>query len=123
MIGIVPGDLPIAMKMGGLELRYTPVGNMILSFYLIPKGTDFASLLKGLPEDMCQCPHFGHLLRGKMLVHTRTGDETVGSGQVFYMAPGHVPEFLEDCELFEFAPVAEFKQMMEHVARRTSGPR
>jgi hypothetical protein len=111
------------MNAGGLELRFTPVGNMILSFYQISKSTDFASLLKGLPEDMCQCPHWGYLLKGKILVRAKSGDEMVETGQVFYMAPGHVPEFLEDCELFEFAPAAEFKQMMEHVTRQTSGTR
>ncbi len=121
MNGITRGDLPIAMQVGGLELRFRPVGNMTLSFYQIPKSTDFASLLKGLPEDMCQCPHWGHLLKGKMLVHTKTGAEIVEAGQVFYMAPGHVPEFPEDCGLFEFAPTAEFKQMMDHVMRQTSG--
>jgi hypothetical protein len=123
MIGISREDLPVALKVGGLELRFSPVGNMILSFYQIPKTTDFASLLKGLPGDMCQCPHWGYLLKGKMLVHTITGEEIVETGQVFYMAPGHVPEFLEDCELFEFAPTAEFGQMMEHVMRQTPGAR
>ena len=123
MIGITRGDLPVAMKMGGLELRFTPVGNMTLSFYQIPKSTDFASLLKGLPDDMCQCPHYGYLLKGKMLVHTKTGEEAVETGQVFYMAPGHVPEFPEDCDLFEFAPTAEWKEMMERVMRQTSGIR
>lgn len=123
MIGTTRRDLPVALKMGGLELRYIPVGDMILSFYQIPKGTDFASLLKGLPDDMCQCRHWGHLSKGRILVHSKAGDETVEAGQVFYMAPGHVPEFPEDCELFEFAPAAEFKQMMEHVGRQTAGPR
>ncbi len=123
MIGITREDLPIAMNVGGLELRFRPVGNMILSFYRIPKSTDFASLLKGLPGDMCQCPHWGYLLKGKMLVHTQAGHETVETGQVFYMAPGHVPEFPEDSDLFEFAPTAEWKEMVEHVMRQTSGSR
>jgi len=123
MSSITREDLPIAVTVGGLELRFSPVGDMTLSFYQISKGTDFASLLKGLPEDMCQCPHWGYLSKGKMLVHTRTGEEIVEAGQAFYMAPGHVPEFLEDCELFEFAPTAEFKQMMEHVMQQTSGTR
>jgi hypothetical protein len=123
MVSITREELPIAVNAGGLELRFSPVGSMILSFYQIPKNTDFASLLKGLPEDMCQCPHWGYLLKGKMLVHTKTGEEIVKSEQVFYMAPGHMPEFLEDCELFEFAPAAEFKQMMDHIMRQTSGTR
>ncbi len=119
MIGITREDLPVAMNAAGLELRFTPVGRMILSFYQIPKNTDFASLLRGLPGDMCQCPHWGYLRKGKMLIHTGTGDETVEAGQVFYMPPGHVPEFPEDCELFEFAPMAEFNEMMQHVMRQT----
>ncbi len=93
MISITREDLPIAMNMGGLELRFPAVDNTILSFYQIPRSTDFASLLKGLPGDMCQCPHWGYLLKGKMLVHTQAGQATVKTGQVFYMTPGHVPGF------------------------------
>jgi quercetin dioxygenase-like cupin family protein len=63
------------------------------------------------------------VLKGKILVHARTGDEIVVAGQVFYMPPGHAPEFPEDCELFEFAPIAEFKEMMDHVMRQTPGGR
>jgi len=96
MIGITREDFPVAINAGGLELRFSPVGEMVLGFYQIPKGTDFASLLKGFPDDMCQCPHWGYLLKGRMLVRTKTGEEMVETGQVFYMAPGHVPKFPEN---------------------------
>lgn len=33
MIGITREALPVVMNAGGLEFRFTPVGNMILSFY------------------------------------------------------------------------------------------
>lgn len=58
-----------------------------------------------------------------MLVHAVTGDEIVETGQAFYMPPGHVPEFLDDCEVIEFAPMAEFNEMKEHVMRQTPGGR
>ena len=61
-------DLPITVSAGGLELRMCEVGNMTLTFYRVPKGADWGSLVKGLPEDMCQCPQWGCFFKGKLAV-------------------------------------------------------
>lgn len=107
-------ELPIGVAAGGVELRFADVGGMTVTFYQVPQGADFRSLLKGLPEDKCQCPHWGYFLRGMLLVHGKDGDEIVRPGQAFYFAPGHVPEFLEDCEFVEFSPAAEFRKVIDH---------
>jgi hypothetical protein len=120
MRGIIREDLPIVVAAGALEVRSGEVGDMTLTFYRVPKGSDFTSLLKGLPGDMCQCPHWGYFLKGKAVLHTKAGDLTLEGGQAFYSAPGHVPEFLEDCELVEFSPTAPFKEAFEHMMRQAA---
>ena len=121
MRGIIREDLPVVIAAGALEVRFAEFGEMTLAFYRVPKGTDFGPQLKGLPDDMCQCPHWGYFLKGKAVLHTKTGDLTLETGQAFYSPPGHVPEFLEDCELVEFSPTAQFKEAFEHMMRRAAG--
>jgi hypothetical protein len=105
MRGIIREDLPIVVAAGALEVRSGEVGDMTLTFYRVPKGSDFTSLLKGLPG---------------AVLHTKAGDLTLEGGQAFYSAPGHVPEFLEDCELVEFSPTAPFKEAFEHMMRQAA---
>ena len=62
-----------------------------------------APLLRGLPGDSCQCPHWGYLLAGKITVSYADREETYQAGDAFYMTPGHVPaaeadtEFIHPC--------------------------
>ena len=51
-----------------------------------------APLLKGLPGDSCQCPHWGYLLAGKITVSYADHDEVYQAGDAFYMTPGTCPQ-------------------------------
>jgi len=70
---------------------------------------DLAPILKGLPDDRCQCPHWGYLFRGRILVRYADHNETIEAGQAFYMAPGHVPEAIEEIELLQFSPTDAYR--------------
>ena len=50
---------------------------MHVGFETYHKTMDIAPLLKGLPDDMCQCPHGGIALKGRMLVKYRDYEEIV----------------------------------------------
>jgi hypothetical protein len=39
-------------------------GGQSVSFVSIRKETDLAPMLKGLPDDRCQCPHWGYVFKG-----------------------------------------------------------
>ncbi len=110
-------ELPDGVAMGGVDLRFAKMGDMLLTFYRVPKGTDFASLFKGLPEDMCPSRHWAYFLKGAFRIRTKAGEVTVKPGQAFYVPPGHVPEVLEDSEFVEFSPAAEFGPVVEHAMR------
>lgn len=90
-------------------------GELLAEFEQFPAGLDTAPLLKGLPGDACPCPHWGYVFSGRMLVRYADHEETVGPGDAFYMAPGHVPVFLEDTEMFELSPAAQLRDVLEVV--------
>ncbi len=74
-------------------------------------------LFKGLPEDMCQSPHWGHILKGRVRIKRKDGDFVLRTGDVYYLEPGHVPVFEEDTEILEFSPRKEYQQTIDVVAR------
>jgi hypothetical protein len=78
---------------------------------------NLAPKLEGLPDDRCQCPHWGYLFKGKIVVRYADHEETINAGQAFYMAPGHVPEALEDGELIQFNPVTQLHETIEVMRR------
>lgn len=110
-------DLTQRFAVGGAELRFAAMGDMLLTFYRLPKGTNFDVFFKGLPDDMCPSRHWAYLLKGKFRIRTKSGEVTVKPGQAFYVPPGHVPEALEDSEFVEFSPAGEFKPVVENALR------
>ncbi|HEY9328276.1 MAG TPA: hypothetical protein VIS09_08580 [Streptomyces sp.] len=116
MVATTRNDTPVAIEGGGVELRTREVGgDMSVAFARFPKGTDMRPAIKGMPDDLCPCPHWGYLLKGRLKMRTKHGDEVYEAGQAFYWAPGHVPEALEDCEYVDFSPTREFNEVIDHI--------
>jgi hypothetical protein len=57
-------------------------GVMTIDFASSPP-IDLAPLLKGSPDDLCQCPHWGYLFKGKIVVRYADHEETIEAGQAF----------------------------------------
>ncbi|MFF7244827.1 hypothetical protein ACFZBU_13120 [Embleya sp. NPDC008237] len=109
-------DTPVAIQGDGVELRTRDVGGgMSVAFVRLPQGTDMGPGLEGLPDDMCQCAHWGYLLKGRLRMRTKDGADVYEAGQAFYWEPGHVPDALEDCEYVDFSPTKEFTEVIDHV--------
>lgn len=116
MTGISRTDAPVAIEGAGVELRMRDIGgDMTTAFVRVAAGADLRPAFKGLPDDLCQCPHWGYLLSGHLKIHTGDGAETYVAGQSFYLAPGHAPEALEDSEYVDFSPSEEFNAVISHV--------
>ena len=109
-------DLPVAFDRAGVISRQAEWGDLNVALERFPAGTDLSPLFQGLPEDRCQCPHWGYLLRGRLRVRYRDHEELVNAGDAYYMAPGHAPIFEEDTEVVEFSPRGEYQMMREVVA-------
>ncbi|MEV5238243.1 hypothetical protein AB0K89_03800 [Streptomyces cinnamoneus] len=109
-------DTPVTVQGEGVEVRTQDIGGgMAVMFMRAGKGTDLGPLLKGLPDDLCQCPHWGLLLKGRVRMRTKGGEETYEAGQAFYWSPGHAPEMVEDTEFVDFSPTGELDKVMGHV--------
>ena len=78
-------DFGPALDRGGHLDDYT------IDFVTIRQGHSLAEMLKGLPGDSCQCPHWGYMFAGKVTVSYPDREEVYETGDAFYMAPGHVP--------------------------------
>ena len=116
MKAISRAEARVAIEGDGVELRMQKLGGgMTTAFVRVPEGADFRPALAGLPDDLCQCPHWGYLLKGRVKMHTPDGDEVYEAGQAFYWAPGHAPEALEDSEYVDFSPTDEFNHVIDHI--------
>lgn len=116
MKAITKAEAPVAIEGDGVELRVGELGGgMSAGFVSVPKGTDLRPALAGLVDDLCQCPHWGYVIKGKVRMHTRNGGAVYEAGQAFYWAPGHAPEALEDSEYIDFSPTDEFNHVLDHI--------
>ena len=110
-------DIPIVFQSGSVYSRDAEWGNMNVAFEGFPKGMDTTPLFKGLPDDRCQCPHWGYLFRGRMRVKFTDREEVISAGEAYYLPPGHNVVIEDDCELLEFSPKGEYQKTMEVAAR------
>jgi hypothetical protein len=81
-----------------------------VSFTSVLEDIDATPLMKGLPDDRCQCPHWGYVLKGKMTARYADRDEVFEAGDAFYSPPGHVPVQHEPgTEFVWFSPSEELR--------------
>jgi hypothetical protein len=68
----------------GYSSRFTDWGGITVAFEKARAGQDASAMVRGLPDDRCQAPHWGFLFSGKIAVHfddrTETGDDRGRSG-------------------------------------------
>ena len=110
-------DLPIAYQGDGIVLREVEWGEMNVGLESFPAGLDTAPIFRGLPDDRCQCPHWGYVVRGKMRVRYADREEVLAAGDAYYHAPGHTIAMLEPSEIVEFSPRDPYRETLE-VAER-----
>lgn len=115
MQSITAGEVPVAIENENVEVRLAEVGEMTVAFIRLAKGTDLGPALAGLEDDRCQCPHWGYMLEGRLLMRSAQGETIYEAGQAFYWAPGHVPVALEDSAYVDFSPTAEFAPVIRHI--------
>ncbi len=115
MISIEVDKLPATILNDNVDVRTSEVGEMTVSFIRLKAGTDLSPALVGLPGDLCPCPHWGYMLKGRVLMKTKDGDQVFEAGKPFYWGPGHAPVALEDSEYVDFSPTEEFAAVIRHL--------
>ena len=98
---------------GIVDERAEELGGYTVSFDSFLGELDGAPLLRGAPNDQCQCPHWGYVFKGKMTFRFADHEETYEAGDAFYAPPGHTPVTYEGAELVMFQPTDELAKTME----------
>jgi hypothetical protein len=88
-------------------------------YFSLGAGTDILPLLEGLEGDLCQSPHWGYLLQGKLTVTYADGTQEVSKrGDLFYWPPGHTVKVGEDAEVILFSPQYEHSKVIDHMLEK-----
>ena len=110
-------ELPIIFGADPASIRGADWDGLRSMIVTLPAGTDLAPVLKGLPGDLCPCPHWGYMLKGRIRMTYADGEEILRAGDLFYLPPGHTPLVEEDTEFVEFSRPHEHEPVMEVVKR------
>src|SRR5712691_937715 len=69
---------------GIIDDRSEELGAYTGGFTTFLADMDPAPLFRGLPDDRCQCPHWGYVLKGKITFRFADGEETYEAGDAYY---------------------------------------
>ena len=89
---------------GIAEDRHEELDGYAVSFVSIREEMDLAPMLKGLPNDQCQCPYWGYVFKGRLTWSFGDHEEVYEAGDAFYQPPGHRPYVEAGTELLQFSP-------------------
>jgi hypothetical protein len=101
----------------GYEGRFDELGGCTVASEEFSAGGDMAALFRGLPDDRCQTPHWGVVLRGRLTFTYADGEDVIEAGGAYYAPPGHTPAADPGTETIEFSPTAELHETMAVVMK------
>ena len=105
-----------SLEMEGYEGHFSDLGGYTVGYETYTADADLAPLFKGLPDDHCQCPHWGVVLKGKLTYRYADGtEETIGEGEAYYAPAGHLPFLHAGTEVVEFSPTDDLQKTLEVV--------
>ena len=102
---------------GVAEDRHEDIDGYTVNFVSFRQDIDGTPLLKGLPDDRCQCPHWGYVLKGKLTYRFADHDEVFEAGDAFYLPAGHIPLAEAGSELIQFSPAEELRVVSEAMVK------
>ena len=82
---------------------------------------DLAALFRGLPDDRCQLPRWGYVLRGTVTFRFAEREESFQAGDAYYVPPGHTPVHHAGASIVEFSPTDVLRQTMPVVMDNLRG--
>ena len=88
-------------------------------YFSLAAGVDTTPLFEGLEGGLCQCPHWGYVLGGRLTTTDANGaTETVAAGDLFYWPPGHNVRVDADAEIVMFSPEREHSHVIDHMIEK-----
>jgi len=119
--GLTWDDLTPALVGPGVEIRRGDHGGLAVTLIRLQAGLRTDPLFAGLPDDRCQCAHWGYIIDGTMRVHSADGAREYTTGEAYYWAPGHNLEAVTDIEYLELTKSGEYDELMGHCHRVMAG--
>ena len=92
-------------------------GGYTVAFERYTADADLSSFFKGLPDDQCQCSHWGYVISGKVVFRSSAGEETFETGDAYFVGPGHTPVIYAGTEVVEFSPTDELQRTLDVVTK------
>ena len=119
-------DVDVKMEIPGAVIRQrtdfgdaSGLGKFSAEYFSFSAGVDTTPLFEGLEGNLCQCPHWGFVLRGRLTTTNADGvQETVNANDLFYWPPGHNVKVDSDAEIVMFSPQHEHSHVIRHVIEK-----
>jgi hypothetical protein len=102
---------------GVAEDRTGYLDGYTVNFVSIRQDHDLAPMLSGLPGGRCPCPHWGYVLKGRIIVRYADHEEVCEAGDAFYMPPGHTPAAEAGTELIQISPSDQLQEVEAAVVK------
>jgi hypothetical protein len=120
---VAKDEVQVRMQIPGAVIRQQPgfgdvggYGGISGEYFTLSAGVDTTPLFQGLDGNLCQCPHWGFVIRGRLTTTDAAGTkETVAAGDLFYWPPGHNVAVEADAEIVMFSPEHEHSRVIDHM--------
>jgi hypothetical protein len=95
------------------------LGGMSIGYMEVPGPADFTPFFKGLPNDLCNSPHWGYVIDGYLKIRYPGGkEETVNKGEAFYWPAPHTGVVEKNVKFIDFSPDGKFNTVMDHLSKK-----
>jgi len=126
---IAKENIEVKMEIPGAVIRQrtdfgdaTGLGKISGEYFSLSAGVDTTPLFMGLEGNLCQCPHWGYLVSGKLTTTDADGvEETVNANDLFYWPAGHNVKVNSDAEIVMFSPQHEHTHVINHMIEMVKG--
>jgi hypothetical protein len=119
-------DVDVQMEIPGAVLRQRKnfgdaggLGSISGEYFSLATGVDTTPLFVGLDGGVCDCPHWGFVLKGRITTTNARGEkETVSTDDLFYWPPGHNVRVEDDAEIVMFSPEHPHTAVIDHMKEK-----
>ena len=95
---------PVSVDIPEFEGRYVDLDGYTVGFEIYKADVDPAEFFRGLPDDRCQLPRWGYVIKGRLAFRIADREESYEAGDAYYVPPGHTPVHYAGAEIVEFSP-------------------
>ena len=115
-----PQDLPADGdgRWPGIGFPSVRWGDMEVGYTTVKEPLDCTDVYHGLPGSVCQCPHYGYMLSGRLrCVYPGADwpDEVAVTGDIYFFPAGHILIYDEPSEVVEINPADALVRLMKHI--------